>query len=336
MLAPRRWSRAAWIACSALTIYAHGFAVLAIGGQVAALWFLPAERRRELRWIRDGFLIALLAAPAILAPVGQISNGEIGFISKPGLNEMRGLVWSMAGRTVTAVPAIGLGVLVALVAGVRAGRRNLHSIDAFRFALPILWMIVPSLVLMSVSYAHPIWLDRYVLWSVSAVVILAAYGLMRLTREHDHHRCRRCDQRRTRVARHREVVSRASESGLPLGDGAARAARLRAGDAIIFSPDEVRLPSEFYLRTAIDLDELLPVFPSQDWGHFKTGDEHIDHVDQRVIERVIAKRYPRLWVVSYASPGVIVPRVNQLRVAYRVVSDREYQGIVDVTLLVAR
>ena len=60
VLAPRRWSRVGWIVCSALAIYAHGFAVLAIVAQVAALWFLPAARRRELHWIRDGILIALL------------------------------------------------------------------------------------------------------------------------------------------------------------------------------------------------------------------------------------------------------------------------------------
>jgi hypothetical protein len=81
---------------------------------------------------------------------------------------------------------------------------------------------------------------------------------------------------------------------------------------------------------------LVPVFPSQDWGRFKTGDEKIDHVDERVIRSVIAKRYPRLWVVSYKSRGIIVPKVNQLLDTYRVVSDREYLGNVDVRLLVAR
>ena len=310
--------------------------MLAIGGQILALWFLPAERRRELRWMRDGFLVALLAAPAILAPLGQISNGEIGFISKPGLNEMRGLVWAMAGRTVTAVPAIGLGVLIALVVGVRVLRSSLHSDDAFRFALPILWMIVPSLVLMTVSYARPIWLDRYVLWSLGAVVILAAYGLVQITREQMIVTVAVVVITVGLVSRgivkwYREPPNQDYHSAM-----SQLAPRLRAGDAIIFSPDEVRLPSEFYLRDSVDLDALVPVFPSQDWGHFKTGDEHIDHVDQRVIERVIAKRYPRLWVVSYASPGIIVPKVNELRGTYRVVSDREYQGIVEVTLLVAR
>jgi mannosyltransferase len=336
VLAPRRWSRVAWIACSALAIYAHGFAALAIGAQVAALWFLPAAKRRELHWIRNGFLIALLAAPAILAPMVQISYVAIGEVSKPGFNEMRGLVWSMAGRTVSAVPPIGLGVLVALVVAVRLCRRDLHSIDAFRFALPILWMIVPAFVLMSVSYVHPIWLERYALWSVVAVAILASYGLTRLGR--DSVGVTLVVVLLTVVLASRGVTKWYREPPNQDYHSAMSelAPRVRAGDAVIFSPDEVRLPSEFYLRSAIDLGGLIPVFPSQPWGEFKTGDERIVPVDQTAIERVITRRYPRLWVVSYVSPGVIAPKVNELRVAYRVVSDREYEGLVEVMLLEAR
>lgn len=336
VLAPNRWSRLGWIAFSALTIYAHGFAVLGIAGQVASLWFLPAATRRELHWIRDGSLIALLAAPAILAPLLQIGDGELGFISKPGLNEVRGLVWSMAGRTITAVPAIGLGVLVAVLIAVNVWRTSLHSVDAFRFALPVLWMIVPTLVLMLASYVHPIWLDRYVLWSLGAVMILAAYGLMRLTR----------DRVVVAVIMVLVVAALASRGVVKWYRTPANqdyhsamtqlAPRLRAGDAMVFSPDEVRLPSEFYLRTAVDLHELRPVFPAQDWGKFKTGDEHIDHLDQRVVERLVAEPVARLWIVSYASRGVIVPKMNELRIAYRVESDRRYDGRVEVALLVAR
>jgi hypothetical protein len=111
------------------------------------------------------------------------------------------------------------------------------------------------------------------------------------------------------------------------------APRLRAGDAVVFSPDEVRLPSEFYLRAMTNLHRLVPVFPAQAWGRFKTGDEHIDPVDQTAIQRIIDRAYPRVWVVSYDSAGVITPKVDELRVDYRVVSDREYQGIVEVMLL---
>jgi hypothetical protein len=90
------------------------------------------------------------------------------------------------------------------------------------------------------------------------------------------------------------------------------------------------------LRSAIDLGKLTPVFPSSRWGEFKTGDEHIDPVDQAVVKRAIADPYPRLWVISYGSAGVIAPKLNELRVAYRVVSDREYEGSVEVVLLVPR
>ena len=336
VLAPRRWSRAAWIGCGALAIYAHGFAALAVGSQVLALWFLPVARRRELRWVRDGFLIALFAAPAILAPVIQIGNGEIGFISKPGVGSIRGLVWSMSGRTVTAIPAIGLGVAVALFVAVGVWRRSPHSTEAFCFAVPVLWMILPSLLLLSVSFVHPIWLERYVLWSVVGVVILAAYGLMRLTRERvvvtavvvlvTVALAARGIVEWYKTSPYQDYHSAMTQLG----------ARAHAGDAIVFSPDEVRLPSEFYLRTAIDLDELKPVFPSQDWGKFKTGDEHIDPVDRRTIERLIAKPYSRLWIVNYSAQGVVKANFGRLLDAYHVVSDRKYRGTVEVMLLERR
>ena len=109
VLAPRRWSRAGWITFSVLTIYAHGFAVLAIAAQILALWFLPAARRRELHWIRDGALIALLASPALIAPIYQINSGEIAFISRPGFTPIGVFVRFISGRTWTAVPPYAIG-----------------------------------------------------------------------------------------------------------------------------------------------------------------------------------------------------------------------------------
>jgi len=336
VLAPRRWSRIGWIACGVLAIYAHGFAVLGVGAQVLSMWFLPAEKRRALHWIRDGLLIALLAAPAIVAPVAQINSGEIGFISKPGLNEIRGLAWSMSGRTVTAVPAIGLGIVVAFVVAAPLVRRNLHSDDAFRFALPTLWMAVPPFVLMAISYAHPIWLERYALWSVVGVIVLAAFGL-------------------TRVGGGRSLLTAVvvaaaialSARGVtkwystpPNQDYHSAmsqlAPRLRPGDAIVFSPDEARLPSEFYLRKSFPLRELTPVFPSPPWGEFKTGDEKIVSISQSTVDRLLAHPTRRVWFVTCTQPAVNAARINELLARYRVVSDREYGGPVEVLLLEPR
>jgi mannosyltransferase len=334
--APRRWSRAAWIVVSALAIYAHGFAVLAIASQVAALWFLPAARRRALHWIQSGLLIALCALPALLAPLFQVNSGEFGFSTKPGVKEARDLVWSMAGRTSSAIPVIGLGVVIALVAAANVLRRSLHSDDSFRFAMPFLWMIVPSFVLFAGSYLHPVWLDRYVLWSVGAVVLMAAYGLTRIA-----------PKTPAVVALVFVVASGLAARGVikwysepPYQDYRSAmtelATRTRPGDAIMFSPDEARLPATFYLRNLVDLDQLTSVYPDKPWGKFKTGDQKIKPITQAAIERALARPYPRLWIVADAEPGVIPTRVNELRAGYSVVSDRFYTGPLEVVLLVPR
>jgi mannosyltransferase len=336
VFAPRRWSRVGWIAVSALAIYAHGFAVLAIAAQVAALWFLPVRRRRDLHWIRNGLLIALCAAPALLAPLLQVNSGEFGYSAKPGIADLRDLVWSMSGRTASAVPVIGLGIVIALAAAARALRNSRHSDDAFRFAMPLLWMIVPSAVLLSGSYLHPIWLDRYVLWSVGAVVLLAAYGLTRIAPKHA-----------IVVAAVFVVAAGLSARGVlkwyrepPYQDYHSAmtelAARVRPGDAIIFSPDEARLSATFYLRNLVDLDRLTPVYPPAPWGTFKTGDQKVKPVTQAVIARALAHPYARLWIVSDAEPGVIPTRINELRAGYSLASDRFYTGPLEVVLLVPR
>jgi mannosyltransferase len=336
VLAPHRWTRVGWIAFSVLAIYAHGFAVLGIAGQVGALWFLPAERRRELHWLRDAALIGLCAAPAISAPLLQVNSATIGVISKPRVSDLRGLVWSMSGRTGIAVPVIGLGVLIALVVAVGMVRGDLHSIDTFRFALPILWMIVPALVLLAASFVHPIYLERYVLWSVVAVAILAACGITRLGRLNTY-----------------VMLALALLAVAVSARGVARwygeppeqdfhsamselASRVRTGDAFIFSPDEVRLPAGFYLRSEIDLDRVIPVYPTAPWGQFKTGDQQITGIGQAPISRVLERQYPRVWIVSVPTPGVMAPRIDELRADYRVASDRAYEGDVDVVLLELR
>jgi mannosyltransferase len=334
VLAPRRWSRVGWIVVSALAIYAHGFAVFGIASQLAAFWFLPADRRRELHWVRDGALIALLATPAIVAPVFQVGSNEVAFISKPGFSELRGLVWSMSGRTATAVPVIGFGVVVALVAAVRIWRNTLHSVDAFRFALPFLWLVAPSFLLIAISYVHPIWLERYAQWSVGAGVILAAFGLTRFV----HGRAALIVVLVVAALASRGVVRWYDQPAYQDYRSAMTdlSAREHAGDAIIFTPDSTRFPSQFYLRSEIDLQALVPLSPAQQWDRFKTGEERNAAVGARAINRALAVGAPRLWIVSHTPSGDLAPRLRQLRGAYRVASDRTYTGKVEVILLVHR
>ncbi len=334
VLAPRKWSRAGWIALSVLTIYAHGFAVLAIAAQVLALWFLPAARRRELHWVRGGALVALLAAPALLAPIYQINSGEIAFITKPGVHTIAVFGWFITGRTWTAVPPYVIGVVLTALAAITVWRKELHSIDAFRYALVFLWLVVPTFVLMGVSYVRPIWIDRYALWSTGALAVVCAYGLTRLA------------QGRV-LAAVVLVVALLGARGVadwyrepPYEDYAAATAQLipqmQTGDAVIFSPDEARIPAEFYLRRVTTRLSLVPLFPAVPWGAFKTGQQRVVDFDSRTVARAHAARYPRIWLIAFGVHTRLVGRIAALTREYRVAGDHTYHGGLEVVLLRAR
>lgn len=334
VLAPRRWSRIAWITFSVLTIYAHGFAVLAIAAQILALWFLPADRRRALHWFRDGALIAVIAAPALLAPIYQINSGEIVFIKRPGVHAIGVFGWFISGRTVTAVPACAIGMAIALVVAYGVWRKSIHSLDAFRFALPFLWLVLPAFVLMTVSFIHPLWVDRYVLWSADAFVILVAYGLSRIANG----RALVAIVLVTAALGFRGVVSwyrvPAYEDYRTATDQLSK--QLHPGDAVIFSPDEVRIPAEFYLREETEKLDLVPLFPPDPWRQFKTGEQKVVDFDERTIARADPKRYPRLWLIAFRVDKELKPGISELKRGYRVVSRKKYQGGIEVLLLQAR
>jgi mannosyltransferase len=334
VLAPRRWSRIGWITFSVLTIYAHGFAVAAIAAQILALWFLPAARRRELHWIRDGALIAVLALPAIAAPIYQINSGELAFISKPGLHAFTVFAWFVSGRTYTAVPAYAIATVAALLAAVAAWRKSLHSVDAFRYALLILWAVLPALILITTSFVHPVWVDRYALWSTGAVVVLVAFGL-------------------TRLASGRALVVVALLVALLGVRGVVNwyrvpayedyhtaigelVPRLRPGDAIIFSPDEVRIPAEFYLRHDPTLAEQIPLWPPDPWGRYKTGEQHVVPFPQHTIALADPKRYPRIWLIAFDVSTTLKTRMARLRRRYDIANERDYHGGIQILLLQAR
>jgi mannosyltransferase len=334
VMAPRRWTRGAWITFSVLTIYAHGFAVLAIVAQILALWFLPESRRRELHWIRDGVLIAALAAPAILAPIFQINSGETSFITRPGVHAIGVFVWFIAGRTATAIPAYGVGVVVATVAATAVWRRQLHSVDAFRYALLLLWAVLPAFVVMATSIVRPIWIDRYALWSAGALVVLVAHGLTRVA----HGRALGVVVLVTALLSVRGVVDwyRAPPYEDYRSAMGQLSVRLQPRDALIFSPDEVRIPAEFYLRRDTRRLDLIPLFPEQPWGQFKTGQQRVVPFTERTISLADPNRYPRIWLVAFDVRTTLKSQMADLNHRYRVTSDHEYQGGVEVLLLQAR
>ncbi|MCZ7534838.1 MAG: glycosyltransferase family 39 protein [Acidimicrobiia bacterium] len=170
----------AWIVVSVLAVYAHGYAVLAIGAQAASVAFLPPGPARR-RLVSGAVRIGLLASPAAVLPLLHAGRADGGaWNDTTSLSTVRELVWLFAGRTATAIPVYAIGVGVALVAALIAWSRHGRSETAWRYGMPLMWLLLPVAVPLAVSLVEPIWHYRYALPSLGSLVVLAGYGLTRL------------------------------------------------------------------------------------------------------------------------------------------------------------
>jgi mannosyltransferase len=176
--------RVAWIGYGVgvvALVLLHLLTVLILVAQAVTIaWY--ARRERDWRVVRRWLATVVLAAVPLL-PLGYLAlkqAGTAGWITKP--------TWAMAGDA--AVNFAGglflIGPLVVLVA--LAYRRrpkaagsevaNARTPSVLNVGLP--WLLIPPILLMVVSVWKPLYVFRYVLYSLPALALLVAAGLDRL------------------------------------------------------------------------------------------------------------------------------------------------------------
>ena len=171
-----------WIAfavAAALSVYAHIFAVLVLGAHALALAF-PRPFRVGLRTIAFvtlvfGFLIAPMAAFVLLHHSSQIS-----WIPSPTLadiSEFLQLLTSQSGMLLVVVYLALCGLAFWHTAG-PAGTVN--SKESWGLRLLVLWLALPAVLTLAASVIKPLFVSRYMVMCVPAIVILAARGLVNL------------------------------------------------------------------------------------------------------------------------------------------------------------
>ncbi|MEV7420441.1 glycosyltransferase family 39 protein [Streptomyces sp. NPDC089919] len=152
-----RW--AGYAAALAAAGLLHVFALLVVPAHLVSLLLgrLPVRR----------WAVAAGAAVAVVAPLAVYSSaqsGQVGWLVRPS--------WSTAGELVLAFAGPGVvvtGVVLALCLVGLAGRAV--AVVAGPLA------VVPPLLLLLVSQWHPLYYDRYVLYALAGVPLLAAAGL---------------------------------------------------------------------------------------------------------------------------------------------------------------
>lgn len=160
-------STARWIALvllNATLMYSHYFGVFLIAIQGLSVLFVPEIRRKMLvRYLISGVATFLLFLPnvVILANRLQVSATRGTWIEKPtGVESLYNMLWNFSNQPVTTVICIAL-LVAALVKKIILWKKSNTTPQT---QVVLIWFLFPFLSLFAISYAIPMFLDRYLVF----------------------------------------------------------------------------------------------------------------------------------------------------------------------------
>ena len=165
-----------WTVLGILAVYSHYFAALVMVAQACSLFF----KRKPTPWrpmILGGVVILAAAIPG-LTYVFRASPENLHFIWMPPASLKA--MWHLAmffggsGSKIALALLLWMAGIVAMVSG---QRRVGDEDDYWRRVLVLLWFVVPVALIALASLRHPIFLQRYMVFSLPATILLAAFGM---------------------------------------------------------------------------------------------------------------------------------------------------------------
>ncbi|WP_445517065.1 glycosyltransferase family 39 protein [Streptomyces sp. NEAU-174] len=159
---PRRRTWAGYAAVASLACLLHEFAILAVAAHGVALYRARVGGRSGWAWGRAASVVAVVLAPLVI--VSQQQAALVGWISPPGMPEL-----------------LGFGALALVGLGCARGPLPAHGPVPLR-DLALALLILPPAALLAVSYLHPLYVDRYVLYAYVGLALLIGARLEALSR----------------------------------------------------------------------------------------------------------------------------------------------------------
>jgi len=152
---------------------AHGLALFAArttgSGDQPPSGTRPASRTLS-RWVIATAIAWVLLAPLAVASIRQ--SGQLNWVTRPDPSTVASLMRDFSGATVLIPVVVALGLLGCIAGpGLRRGGLTLGWV-----ALP--WLVVPPVLLLAISLADPLYVERYVVFCLPALSLLAAAGLV--------------------------------------------------------------------------------------------------------------------------------------------------------------
>ncbi|MEU6394367.1 glycosyltransferase family 39 protein [Streptomyces sp. NPDC046939] len=160
----RRWWWAGYAGLLVLAGWLHEFALLVLLAHAVTLCH-SGRRTLHGRW----WLTASLAAVGAVSPLAVISAGQaaaqLNWLGRPGLSE-----WLSY-----ALPAVAAAALAVVLRRHPSPRAAAGPVSLPAVGLPLL--IAPAGFLLTVSLAHPWYVDRYVLYGMAGLALLTGTAL---------------------------------------------------------------------------------------------------------------------------------------------------------------
>ncbi len=200
-------------------------------------------------------------------------------------------IWHLAGF----FGGSGVKVVLALIlwiAGLVAIARR-HDSEAFwRGMLIVSWAVLPSVITALISLRHPIFIQRYLIFSLPAMTLLAAVGMTTLRKMH-------IGVVLVIALCAASIPSIMKDYSKPREDWRAASnallASAQSGDAVVFFPFYTRIMLDYYQTRDRQAPPAVHVFAPR----FYDGGE-----DERDLLRVLnsdPQPFHRVWVVLYGS-----------------------------------
>ncbi len=306
---PSRRNRLGYVLISSLAVYAHFYALLLVVAQWLALRRLgsvdPSSPQPPVQMRRAWIAIGVAALP-LLVFVAKTGAGPIRWIPRPGVHDVLAFYEHLAGGSNWILPVL---FAVAGIAAVLPVRKQLwareQDWDTWRIQFLLTWLLFPVLLTVLLSFARPVFLGRYMIFCLPALLILAAAGLARI--------------------RQSWLMGAALAGMLLLGgrgilfvyghdfdherDASGAASNFildhaEPGDAVIFHIAETRIPYEFFrtLRAGEDTaspDFTAPLGPQILFPRHGAGLDYRDFTGKPTAESLRAAQggHPRMWVM---------------------------------------
>ena len=299
--------RQGYVITSVLAVYAHFYALLLVAVQCIGLTRTSPMNEGEaplVRLPRTWKMIGIAILP-LLVFVAKTGAGPIRWIQRPSLHELAEFFQHLSGGDNWILPVI---VAIACIAAVVPLGKKFWSRggtwEIWRCQFLLLWLLFPILLTILLSFARPVFLARYMIFCLPAVLILAAAGFSRLNRwvlppalalvlflglratafvyAHDF------DDERDAAGATTNFILDHSESG----------------DGIIFHIAETRVPYEFFrsLRAGTNTASpkfTMPLGPEILFPRHGAGLDYRDFTGKPTAElvRAAAQNHPRLWLM---------------------------------------